>query len=101
MTLNSPGELAGFIGAGIVGATGGSIILLALVIIMIEALLLWKFKATMGEGYLFVFITLLFLRIFMNDSSFNDVGIFAMLHNLILFGSALIWAKLLTSGPDR
>lgn len=99
--INTPAEIAGFIGISIVQVFGGSLILLAIAIVFVTAYLMWQFRATMQETYLVVFLEMAFLRLFMNDSSFNDVGVFGMLHNLLLIGSALVWAKLLTSSPGR
>lgn len=101
LALTDAANLMELLGNGIILATGQSIIILAIVIVLFIAWVCWSLKTTMQETYLLVFVALGLLRLTANDASFNDVGIFALLHNLLIFGSALVWAKILTNPTER
>lgn len=92
------GSFAGIIGQGINSATGNSILLLALIVVGGISLTMWYRRATMQETYLITFFALGVLRIYAQNSSFGDKGVFGFLHNLFLLASAFAFAKLITSG---
>lgn len=94
-------DFSGLIGRGITYGFGGSITLMALFVVGGIAFVMWFRRGTMQETYFFTFIALGLLRIYSDNSAFNDKGIFGMLHNLFLLASAFIWAKILTSGTNR
>lgn len=89
------GELAGLFGNGLVMFFGGSLVMLGISIVFITAFLLWRKNATIMEAYFIMNLELVFLRFGMNTTGFNDVGLFGLLHNLILLASSIVAAAVL------
>ena len=95
--VNTANEFAQLLGAGFFAAVGNSLVILSLLLLITLAYIAWRQQLTMEETYFVAFIIFGFLRIFANDSQFNDVGTFGLLHNLLMIGSAIVWAIILAT----
>jgi hypothetical protein len=90
-------EILNILGTGVVQTFGGSATLLGLIIVLIIAIFCWQRNQHMTTTYFLCFMGMTFLRIFVNDTTFSDAGLFGTLYNILLLVTAIVFAKILTS----
>lgn len=100
--MNEVQTLLGLFGNAFIQTTGGSALILGILLLLIIAYVAYRYNFHITTTYFFAFLIMTVLKVYFNDAiALNDIGLFGTLYNLMLLGLAIVLGSILISGWNR